>query len=278
MLKTRIITAIILAAGLVAVLFGDINNTYWVYGSLFICLLALHEWSGLARLSKNQRYIFLAISAIFGFFAARWLLDITHRLGYTALLGRTSFVFYLTALFWFLCVPIWLKTKIVINNKLIMCLLGVLLIATFWLAFIFAKIINPWCVLSLLATIWIADSAAYFVGKKFGQHKLAPTISPGKTWEGVIGALVGVTIFGFVLFFYANIKTPLLFVGLWIIAALGIIGDLFESLLKRQAGLKDSGHILPGHGGILDRIDGLIPSFPVAIFVIFSFFADSFTR
>jgi phosphatidate cytidylyltransferase len=157
--------------------------------------------------------------------------------------------------------------------------LGLLLILSIWLALIFARIINPTCLLTLLGTIWIADSAAYFTGKKFGKHKLAPTISPGKTWEGVAGALAGVTLLGLVLHFYFGVyNAPLIFGGLWAITILGVMGDLFESMMKRQANIKDSGSILPGHGGILDRIDGIIPSLPIAVLVIFSFYADSFTH
>ena len=140
-----------------------------------------------------------------------------------------------------------------------------------WLALVCAKIVDPKLVLALLATIWIADSAAYFAGKNFGKHKLAPSISPGKTWEGVAGALVGVTLFGIILYFSFGIHTLALFPGLWLVTLLGVAGDLFESMMKRQMNLKDSGNLLPGHGGILDRIDGVIPSFPIAILMIYAY-------
>ena len=276
MLKTRILTAVVLATCLIAVLFSQISIFYWVFGSLMVCLIALYEWASLAKLNQTQAIIFVAATTAVGAVCAHYWLDILNRLGYTALMGRTNFIFYFAALFWLLCVPFWLKYKFVSQHKWLMCALGVLLMTSLWLAFIFAKLISPRCVLSILATIWIADSAAYFAGKNFGKHKLAPTISPGKTWEGVYGALIGVTIFGVILYFYGGIRTPFLFLGLWLMTILGVMGDLFESLLKRQAGLKDSGHILPGHGGVLDRIDGIIPSFPLAILVIFTFFSDSF--
>jgi phosphatidate cytidylyltransferase len=129
----------------------------------------------------------------------------------------------------------------------------------------------------LLATIWIADSAAYFAGKNFGKHKLAPTISPKKTWEGVVGALIGVTIFGAILHFGFNVGTLAIFPALWTTTGFGVIGDLFESLMKRQANIKDSGDLLPGHGGILDRIDGIIPSLPIAILMIYVYnYASNF--
>jgi len=122
----------------------------------------------------------------------------------------------------------------------------------------------------ILATIWIADTAAYFSGKHLGRRKLAPSISPGKTWEGVLGALAAVSIFGGVLYYYEHTSLAILPL-LWLVAILGVVGDLLESLIKRQVNKKDSGNILPGHGGILDRIDGLIPSLPIAVLMIYLF-------
>ena len=125
-----------------------------------------------------------------------------------------------------------------------------------------------------MAIVWIADSAAYFTGRAFGRHKLAPRVSPGKTWEGVYGALVAVAI-------YALALVPLAeaagrsgglnswAIVVWVVCALALValsieGDLFESLLKRNADVKDSGHLLPGHGGVLDRIDALLAAMPAA--------------
>ena len=120
----------------------------------------------------------------------------------------------------------------------------------------------------MLITVWLADSAAYFAGKRFGRHKLAPEISPGKTWEGVAGALFATTVYGLVLCNYMHYSRWLI-LGLWLIVVLSIMGDLFESLMKRQAGVKDSSHLLPGHGGVLDRIDGLMPTLPLVLFYIY---------
>lgn len=121
-------------------------------------------------------------------------------------------------------------------------------------------------ILILLAIIWIADSAAYFSGKAFGKHKLAVHVSPGKTWEGVIGAMLAVLITAFVLARYLQ-YTPEKTVAFMLIAlitmSISIVGDLLESLFKRRAGVKDSSHLLPGHGGILDRIDSLVAAAPI---------------
>jgi phosphatidate cytidylyltransferase len=133
---------------------------------------------------------------------------------------------------------------------------------------------GAWFLVSLLAMIWFADIAAYFSGKAFGRHKLAPRVSPGKTWEGALGGVVAGTLwvaassywegsFGAVLRqHWALGGTAVIAAGL---SALSIVGDLFESLLKRRAGVKDSSQLLPGHGGVYDRIDALLPVAPIAL-------------
>jgi phosphatidate cytidylyltransferase len=174
----------------------------------------------------------------------------------------------LSALFWIAFSPIWLISRKQINHKLLMAFLGLVLLMATWVALIGLQNISPWLLLGVLATVWLADSAAYFAGKRFGRHKLAPEISPGKTWEGVAGAMLASTIYGLALCHFLH-YTRWLILGLWLIVMLSIMGDLFESLLKRQAGVKDSSHLLPGHGGVLDRIDGLVPTLPLVLFYIY---------
>jgi len=130
--------------------------------------------------------------------------------------------------------------------------------------------------LSVLLIVWVADTAAYFAGRAFGRRKLAPHISPGKTWAGVCGAIVAVLLLALAVWQFApsaRIYSNDLFTAvgpLWallllaVLVALSIVGDLFESLLKRQAGVKDSGQLLPGHGGVLDRVDAMVPVLPSA--------------
>ena len=137
------------------------------------------------------------------------------------------------------------------------------------------KLAGELTLLAIMATVWLADIAAYFSGRTFGRHKLAPAISPGKTWEGAIGGVLAVVVYGF-LFLSVLPKelagSPgLLCMLLVTFAAFSIVGDLFESLLKRQAGLKDSSGILPGHGGVLDRIDSLTSTLPMAAIALHYF-------
>jgi phosphatidate cytidylyltransferase len=127
--------------------------------------------------------------------------------------------------------------------------------------------------LFVMGLVWVADISAYFAGRRFGKNKLAPGISPGKTWEGVAGAMLGVSfyvvlVWGFSSDFDRREVLPILLLASWWWVGLAVIGDLFESAIKRQAGVKDSGTLLPGHGGLLDRIDALTSTLPLAALVI----------
>lgn len=142
---------------------------------------------------------------------------------------------------------------------------GVLVLASAWwvLAQIRGHVGGGGLVVSLLAMVAFADSAAYFVGKAWGKHRLAPSISPGKTWEGLLGGLLGGAVAGSISSVWVKTSLwPIVILGI-IVAAASVVGDLTESQLKRQAGLKDSGRLIPGHGGLLDRIDGLLAAAPV---------------
>jgi phosphatidate cytidylyltransferase len=132
-----------------------------------------------------------------------------------------------------------------------------------------------------MAIVWLADTAAYFAGRAFGRRKLAPAISPGKTWEGVYGALAAVAVYALALVPFAQAAgyqgapAPAA-IAAWVVlavalAALSVCGDLLESLLKRHAGVKDSGRLLPGHGGVLDRIDALLAAMPPAALAALAF-------
>jgi len=263
MLKTRIITAVGLLIGLLSIVFFA-SAQVWALLTLGIVLLGMSEWSNLIRLSKTQMYCYVAVAFCVGLFIV--FMSQTSLAPYQTqvmltLLGIASF-------FWVVIAPVWLITRKTFGLRFVMATLGLLLILATWIGLVGLHAISPWLLLGVIATVSIADSAAYFAGKRFGRHKLAPEISPGKTWEGVIGALFAVTVYGAVLCYYRQ-YSPWLIVCLWLLVVLSIIGDLVESLLKRQAGLKDSGQLLPGHGGVLDRIDGLIPTLPITLFCIY---------
>lgn len=158
--------------------------------------------------------------------------------------------------------------------------LGLALIGCAWLAMVQARLMGLGFLLSVLLLVWMADIAAYFGGKAFGQRKLAPTISPGKSWEGAISGFIGVFVLAAAWLWadaqglddatslYARLWAfgPLLAVlSLAFMVAMSVVGDLVESLVKRSAGVKDSSKLLPGHGGVLDRVDALLPVLPLAM-------------
>ncbi|MEM7220060.1 MAG: phosphatidate cytidylyltransferase [Pseudomonadota bacterium] len=145
-------------------------------------------------------------------------------------------------------------------------LLGVLVLAGAWLGIVELREVHPHLLLVVCLVVWGADVLAYFAGHAFGRHKLAPQVSPGKTWEGAIGGVLGgaAVAWGFAVWAFGNDLPAVIVPLLLALAALSIFGDLFESVLKRTAGAKDSGALLPGHGGLLDRVDALICVLPVA--------------
>ena len=156
-------------------------------------------------------------------------------------------------------------------------IVGILVVVPAGLSVVSMHSIAPLVLLMLLALVWIADIAAYFVGRAIGKHKLAPRISPGKSWEGALGALVATSIYAIICAMLMPQLSVIVKGGLWVVClgiavllwALSIMGDLFESLVKRQAGVKDSGTLLPGHGGILDRIDSITSTLPVSALLFY---------
>ena len=271
MLKTRIITAIVLLSGLLTVVFTA-STQLWALLTLGVVLLGVTEWANLIKLNNGAKYLSLAIAMLAGLLVifihltpvARYQMHIL-----MALLGAASF-------FWLAIAPIWLIRRNTFVKRGALAALGLLLILATWAGLVGLHAISPLLLLGVIAIVSIADSAAYFSGKRFGRHKLAPEISPGKTWEGVIGALAAITVYGAVLSFYQHFS-PWVIVCMWLLVVLSIMGDLLESLLKRQAGLKDSGQLLPGHGGVLDRIDGFMPTLPITLFCIYLHFLNGFS-
>jgi phosphatidate cytidylyltransferase len=176
-------------------------------------------------------------------------------------------IYGITAVFWLFVVPIWFKKGWKFHNVWLLGLVGwfVLIPTGMALLDLRAELPQPWWLLGVMAMVWMADISAYFAGRKFGKNKLAPSISPGKTWEGVAGAMLGVMVYvALVMVGSGMTQRYSLFLFAIVGVALSVIGDLFESAIKRQAGVKDSGTLLPGHGGLLDRIDALTSTLPLA--------------
>jgi phosphatidate cytidylyltransferase len=177
----------------------------------------------------------------------------------------------LSAILWLAVVPTWLLVGWKVEQPLLMALVGWVVLVPTGLAMQDLRDGHPTWLLGMMGLVWMADIAAYFVGRRFGKHKLAPSISPGKTWEGVAGAMLGVTAYVLVAWSFSGFKLvilPVLLVASWCWVALAVFGDLFESAIKRQAGVKDSGALLPGHGGLLDRGDALTSTLPLAALAV----------
>ena len=258
MLKQRVITALSLLLGLLLLLFAAPDP---VVITLFavIAALAAWEWAGLLNYSARARVGyglgFLLLAALF----------------YVGRPGVMNLLWLASTFFWISLVPLWLiQGWRLLARPLAGALLGLLLLLSTWGALIYLYRRGPWILLAVLGAIWVADIAAYFSGRRWGQVKLAPLISPGKTREGAYGALVAVLAYGMLtgpligLWQYHGLPSLLLAAAiLSLVTIISIIGDLFESLLKRQAGIKDSSQLLPGHGGILDRMDSVMSALPL---------------
>lgn len=249
MLKARVITALFLVAGFLAVLFLLPPRAAGIVFAI-VAALAGWEWAGLMQAPARGRIVFALL--VFGLCLLFWT---SHEQGFPLLWG-------LAVLFWLAFAPIWMRMQ----WSAACATLGLVIIVPTWAALVALHERAPLLLLAVMALVWVADIAAYFAGRSFGKHKLAPAISPGKTWEGVAGAVVGVLAYGLVaapfLPVVRDIDRLVLAGCLLLLTALSVIGDLFESMAKRQAGMKDSSQLLPGHGGILDRIDSQTSTLP----------------
>ncbi len=262
-LKQRIITGIVL---IIAVIFGvllPIPPLFSIFSMIIFISLSGWEWARLVSLDNNKRTLFISALLLLSVLAywsdsLRW------------------FLIVLGAVVWFANLMLLARykkgTTLYQDNPWLLRLAAFLVLVPAWASLITLQQFNPYLVLYLIFLVAIADSGAYFTGKAFGKTKLAPELSPGKTREGVLGGLAGATLWSIIgaAFFGLPASNWLFFILLSISVALfSVSGDLFESLIKREAGQKDSGTILPGHGGILDRIDGLLAALPLFTLGIF---------
>ena len=268
MLKTRVMTAVALLAVLVALMLSHSLTAVAVAAGLFFAAAA---WEAL-RLFKARNAVLVAAvwSIAFAFIVVQ------HAYASARVLML-------------LCVLIWamrlapslrlgLPPMDGLGNKLLSGIYGVAILGCF-VAILALYAHSALYLISAMALVWIADIGAYFCGKAFGKHKLAPSISPGKSWEGAIGGWIAVVLLvgastqvpalqdTFATHLLQARGWPMLLLILTLMVAASVAGDLFESQLKRRAGVKDSSALLPGHGGVLDRIDALIPVMPLALLV-----------
>lgn len=275
MLKQRIITALVLIAILLPVLFAPIA---WPFAVLSLVAIAAGgwEWGRLNGAGKSSMVVALVLAV---------LCAVALKAGW----GEAP-----PPLAWWLAFGVWvLGGTFVLRGGpqawpgvpvAVRCLIGVVLLFTAWLALATSRTIGINFILSVFCLVWAADIAAYFGGRRFGKRKLAPGISPGKSWEGVWSGMIGALLLAaFWLWLdtvlkidshslYARLQgrfgVPGMILIVVFLSAMSVVGDLFESLVKRAAGAKDSSGLLPGHGGVLDRVDALLPVFPIAMALV----------
>lgn len=273
MLKTRVMTALVLLVLFMGALLW-LSPRAWAAFAGALVVPAAWEWGKLIKLRRTACGVYVVLVVA----AGASLSGLAQGNTAIARTGAQSAAYLVACLFWLAVVPLWLWRSWLPRSRWLGALTGLVVLVPTWLALVQLRDLSPWLLLLLMSVAWISDIAAYFAGRRYGRRKLAPSISPGKTWEGVAGAVLAVSVYA-ALWSYAwpqyfppALKSMpfgalgmLLF--LWLLTAIGIYGDLFESALKRQAGVKDSGTLLPGHGGVLDRIDALTAVLPVAALV-----------
>lgn len=274
MLKTRVITAVLLLLALLPTLLAGTALPFALLTLLMIAA-AGWEWSRLNGVTGPSALIFGALTG-----SLAWGLHLL--VGWEA---APPWCWFMASLLWVLGGSYALRggpEQWPHATKTARMVLGMVALIAAWLAMVEAKSTGINFLLSIFCLVWVADTAAYFGGRAFGRRKLAKSISPGKSWEGVWSGMLGVIGLAF---FWANyidvqfaVDSPSLYqillqrnalpwglLALVFLASMSVVGDLFESLIKRAAGAKDSSQLLPGHGGVLDRVDALLPVFPLAM-------------
>jgi phosphatidate cytidylyltransferase len=259
MLKTRIITGIFLIAGILVGIFC-LPPSGFVFVAGVLSAAMMHEWLNLIGVTHRlSRIILLDLFVLFEFLVY-WFLPVLGPL------------FWIAAAFWALVLPLLIiaqvRDKLPKLNRTLLLFMGYFSVLAFFAGLIALREREQGQLLVLLAflTVWCADSFAYAAGRLFGKHKLISKVSPGKTWEGLAGGLILTLI---VLSFYRTevlahpIPTVVWFSGMIYLVIMSVLGDLFESLIKRMHEVKDSGTLLPGHGGLLDRFDSLMAVAPI---------------
>jgi phosphatidate cytidylyltransferase len=251
-LSLRLATAAVLSGAFLAALLFAPPPFWFAFIALFVAAGAW-EWAGLFGLAATGRAIYVATTL--GLAIGAGSLDVA---------GQAT-AYLPSLLLWTLVVPLWLRRAWPLPAPAVGLLLGWLLLLPTLLALLHLRAESPALVLVVVAIAIVADTAAYFAGRRFGKHKLAPAISPGKTREGALGGAAGVLVYACVVALAGGRPIGFALLGAFLLLfLLSVLGDLFESWIKRRAGVKDSGNLLPGHGGVLDRIDSQLAVLPVA--------------
>jgi phosphatidate cytidylyltransferase len=278
-LTTRVATAAILVVAVLCALFL-LPPAGWGIAVLAIIGVGAYEWARLIGLRGARGPLFVGITVAAG---GALLAGATPMAGGGWPHAVVIVVCGLATLFWIAAGTPAVLLAWQPQSTYVRAATAVLVLLGAFVAVVELQARSPWLVLAAMAFVWIADTAAFFAGRRFGRHKLAPRISPGKSWEGACGGVAAGVVYALLLVPLAGragvqATVGALSIAAWIafavvLAALSIIGDLHESLLKRRAGVKDSGTLLPGHGGVLDRTDALLAAMPPVALATLAFLA-----
>lgn len=271
MLKQRIITAVLLLTGLLTFLFNT-DPLWFSLAMVPVVLLAGWEWGGLSAIKDNGgKAVYLVALGLALSGVSLWL-----NLFQDLDMQRGQQLMLVASVLWaiiFLWVQGYPSSAILWSPKPVLLVLGLLLLSATWvaIALIVHQPSGQWLFLMAVAIVALADIGGYAAGNLLGKHKMAPVISPGKTWEGFAGGLLSQSLLFVLMLALVPLTISLSKLSLLIlcVSLYSVLGDLFESMLKRHQGVKDSSQILPGHGGVLDRIDGLMAALPLFILIIF---------
>ncbi|WP_226648416.1 phosphatidate cytidylyltransferase [Microbulbifer variabilis] len=267
MLKQRIITALVLLVLFAGVLF--LLPIQW-YTLIFVAVILLGgwEWANLSNLNRALRFVFLAALGGTLVFTSEYVFSMDFS---SPDIDRARQILAIACGWWalaFLWVQSYPASAMLWGNRWVRGLIGLVVLVPSWLSLVILRGLDhgAWLVLYVVAIVVASDVGAYFVGRKFGKRKLAREVSPGKSWEGFFGGLGACLILALVTsyLFDLPLKNTVLFsFGVLVTALASVIGDLLESMFKRHRGIKDSSHMLPGHGGVMDRLDSLTAALPV---------------
>ncbi|GLP98295.1 phosphatidate cytidylyltransferase [Methylophaga thalassica] len=269
MLKQRLITAAILIPLVVWAVFASSLTTFTTL-IVAVALLAAWEWHQMIGIQSPGMRVMLAVDLIIVLYLA-----ITQLNPYFIIsIGILIWLIALVVILGFSNKSLAERLSHVFKNKVFGAISSILILTVFVVSSITLKAfseVGAILFFFVMVTVWLADTGGYFAGKRFGKHALAPAVSPNKTWEGVAGGVLFASIWAIGFYWVKTPTTITLFEWLLlavVTVAVSIVGDLFESLYKRAFSVKDSGSLLPGHGGILDRIDSLIAAVPVFTFLM----------
>lgn len=257
MLRQRVVTAALLIPLVLAGLFGLTGGAFALFTGAVV-LLSAWEWANLAGFERT--------AARLGYVLALAVLMVA---GWHSGAAHAAWPLWLSAIGWSInlyWVARYPECREQWHAPPMRLAMGLWVLLPCWIGFIQLRASGIEWLLYVLLLVWLADIGAYFAGRRFGRRKLAPRVSPGKSWEGVYGGLVAVALLALSFSGWAESafgEKVWLILATLLVALISVLGDLFESMLKRLRGLKDSGNLLPGHGGVLDRIDSLTAAVPL---------------